>query len=379
MIALANSEIILKIQKFNDMNSIHVVIFFDENLCVPATILAASLAKTASENRPVILHAFCCGLFCDRFAAQIEFLISPTFSAICTDIQNPFNIDNSIAYNNYLYCMRLCVGELLANDKVIYLDTDILVRGPLDALYDMNIENNIVAAVLDVELNDAFQTSNESRLKIGMTNVLNRDYCKYIVGPGGRYFNSGVMLINLQRWRNFDVKNKCLNFLDSKVLLAFCDQDALNSVLQNNVFYIDFEWNYFVSSKKLNGMSISIKPKILHYSGPAKPWSPLGEKNKYNKEYLDFALKTPIKDSFLDMFFTRVSNEITELEYQILQKSSEIPKVHHPVNTSLVRIFPLIIIKLLAEFTCTIGKGRIRRSGIEMWNIYKMKLKLLKE
>jgi lipopolysaccharide biosynthesis glycosyltransferase len=47
-----------------------------------------------------------------------------------------------------------------------------------------------------------------------------------------QYFNAGMLLINLDKWKQFDVSKKCLSLL-SKRVFKFNDQDVLNIVLQD--------------------------------------------------------------------------------------------------------------------------------------------------
>ena len=377
MTASIKIDDIKNIHKTNNIDAIQVVVFFDENLCAPAAILAASLAETASQGRPVVLHVFCVGDFSEKFSEYIKKLTSSRFTFICRNIGNPFTKNDKIAYNNFLYCMRLCIGELLDCDRVIYLDTDILVCGSLDDLYDLNIGNNIIAAVPDIEINEIVKGANNSLINTGMTNVSMSDYCKETLGLTNDYFNSGVMLVNLQEWRNFKVKQKCNEFMNANILLIFCDQDALNYVLRDKVYFIDYKWNYYASSNELIKLDDpNYSPKIVHFSGPSKPWSPLGDNNRFNIDYWKFALSTSFGDHLLDKYFTRVSNEITGLEYQISAKSYAIPINHHPFNMRLFAYIPLPILRLVAEFMCTFGSARSRRTGIAMWDIYKIKLKL---
>jgi lipopolysaccharide biosynthesis glycosyltransferase len=80
---------------------------------------------------------------------------------------------------------RLLMGELLPPeiDRVIYLDCDLIIRGDLSDLWNVNLEGKTVVAVREV-------TDYIWHSKLGLP-------------PGAPYFNNGVMLIDLDRWRKF--------------------------------------------------------------------------------------------------------------------------------------------------------------------------------
>lgn len=192
---------------------------------------------------------------------------------------------------------RLLVSEILPDyvEKAIYLDCDIIVTRSLEELWNTDISNYAVGAVHQMwqEIEDA------SRLN-------------YPVEFG--YFNAGVLLINLNYWREHSISTKLVNYLTthfSKIKMH--DQDALNAVLYNKAFTLPCKWNmlhyfFFPDSKSIigtfNGEVISnyseykkqIKlnrkdPVVIHYVSKPKPWQ---DKciHPFVKEYFNYAKKT---------------------------------------------------------------------------------------
>ena len=123
---------------------------------------------------------------------------------------------------------RLFVEKLLPPtlDKVIYLDADTVVLGSLSDLWKTELENNFVAAVPDLKMRLSH------RRQLGLPN----EY---------RYFNSGMLLINLKKWREESALEKLLDIcLEIRDKIEFPDQDALNVFAYRTRYYeLPRRWN----------------------------------------------------------------------------------------------------------------------------------------
>lgn len=150
-------------------------------------------------------------------------------------------------------------------DKILYLDCDMVCVGSLKELWQTNIENFAVAAVPAANMHD----------------VLYYNRLEYDMDDG--YFNSGVLLINIKYWRENNVTNKLLEYIEKKRdKLIFFDQDALNYVLRKEKKFVSIKYNInpgFYLKTPLIGreywqdmIESRQKPIIIHYTGAAKPW-----------------------------------------------------------------------------------------------------------
>ncbi len=161
---------------------------------------------------------------------------------------------------------RLLIPELIDEEKVLYLDVDIVVNGPIDTLYDMNIDAEYIAAVEDI-------WSDQVRKK------------SLKMHPDARYFNSGVMLINVKKWRDDSLADQIREFLTSHhEMLGSPDQDALNAIINGRWKRLPLKYNQYDKhtgkDKKAFEASFSAKelseaetsPVIIHYVGGRKPW-----------------------------------------------------------------------------------------------------------
>src|SRR5262249_2011803 len=93
-----------------------------------------------------------------------------------------------------------------------------------------------------------------------------------------RYFNAGVLVIDLEAWRAQGIGDRlrsAMSRLDGK--FGFGDQDALNFVLIDNWVELPIEWDYlFVglpgAVTPVVGSRILASDGIVHFVGPIKPW-----------------------------------------------------------------------------------------------------------
>ena len=141
-------------------------------------------------------------------------------------------------------------------DKVLYLDSDIVLNKDVAQLYNINIGNNLVGAIPD-EI-------------VGFTPIF-REYVERVVGcqTYKHYFNAGVLVMNLKEMRKFKFQEKFLYLLEKVTYSVAQDQDYLNRICKGRVHYIDITWNKMpIIRKSINPRDI----KLVHYNFAHKPW-----------------------------------------------------------------------------------------------------------
>ena len=145
-------------------------------------------------------------------------------------------------------------------NKVLYLDADSLISGSFKELWEKDISDYYVAGVLDI----------------------GPDYVKTSVGLDNdvKYINAGVLLINLDKWREEDIESKFIKFLEDYEMNVYNnDQGIINGVLSDKILIVD---------PKFNLMSPFLE---IDYDDVIR-WN--GLKNHYNKETIENALKNPV-------------------------------------------------------------------------------------
>jgi lipopolysaccharide biosynthesis glycosyltransferase len=146
--------------------------------------------------------------------------------------------------------------------RVLYLDVDLLVLEDLGPLFTTDLGTATVGAVLDFNLHSNY-------LDRGFDPEVKRASHPNFRGlPAVRdYLNSGVLLIDLDRWRKEKISEKAFDYLERFRLSPQMDQDALNVVLDKQWVALDPRWNVQNHYRK-----ISKREGILHFVTKAKPW-----------------------------------------------------------------------------------------------------------
>jgi lipopolysaccharide biosynthesis glycosyltransferase len=183
---------------------------------------------------------------------------------------------------------RLALPELLPNiRRVLYLDCDTLVLSSLSPLWDLDLGGEPVGAVTNVF--PPYLVHRPDDLGV----------------PRAEYFNSGVLLMDLDAWRSRALGEQILQLARSEpARLIFPDQDALNVELHTSWYRLHPRWNcqngifYFRTAEALIGAAqvaeARAHPAILHFEGRerAKPWHYLST-HPYRQRYLDHRERTP--------------------------------------------------------------------------------------
>jgi len=155
------------------------------------------------------------------------------------------------------YC-RILLPHLLDVPRLIYLDCDLLVFRDLSELFDLELSpGKILAAVPDSE---TLTLGDDSRTLASAMNL-----------PAvGRYFNSGVMLLNLDEVRKQNFTKQSLEFFrDWKGHYRFWDQSAINFLLHDRIDELPEHWNR--ASWRFDEQDDNSLGCVLHYTSSA-PW-----------------------------------------------------------------------------------------------------------
>jgi len=188
---------------------------------------------------------------------------------------------------------RLKLPYLLPQlDKVIYLDTDLIIDGDISPMWEIEMaDNDWIAGAVDLGIKKGFIET------IGMQ-------------PDDFYFNAGVIVMNLKALRANDFENKCADFVRQyRSAIVYVDQDVLNKVCRGHVKWFDPKFNLvygyldkvhkldryhtpYTMAQKMNAVT---NPVITHFTGALKPWF-YASRNKFAYKYMQYVKATPWKD-----------------------------------------------------------------------------------
>jgi lipopolysaccharide biosynthesis glycosyltransferase len=265
----------------NPSSTLHLALAFDQNFVTPLYVLLTSIFDNNAHNQ-LHIHAVATGVSQAERQAIVRFVESRdahlSFYEIDESYVASFATFSDVRYGLAVFYRLLLPAMLPANvRKLIYIDVDTIVVGDLVQLYNIPLTDVPVAAVADPVEWD--------RPDLGIPDRAN-------------YFNSGVLLINIDLWKQQQIAEKAINFLKQYPEKAtYVDQDALNAVLIGNWKKLDDKFNYtyrvvpVIPRKDLE--KIVATKVIIHYNESAKPWhrhsaSPL----KYL--YHQYFIKSPV-------------------------------------------------------------------------------------
>ena len=165
---------------------------------------------------------------------------------------------------------RLYATDLLPKSvhRILYLDCDIVVDKSIDYLWQIDMSNTAVGCVPDIfDYSGHFQ-----------------DRLRYPKEAG--YFNAGVLLINVDYWREYSIGKKCLDYLANNYeIIEANDQDVLNAVLWDKKIQLPLTYNYQIQYLKHNFYNALVQykdeidstkksPTIIHYAEQVSGRSP---------------------------------------------------------------------------------------------------------
>jgi lipopolysaccharide biosynthesis glycosyltransferase len=162
------------------------------------------------------------------------------------------------------FCRYLAADLMPDVGRCLYVDGDVLVRRDPSALAGADLGGRTVGAVRSrVAPFLASPGGVRSWFELGM--------------PGAApYFNSGMLVMDLERWRALKITSRLTEFLvQHGEDTWFSDQEALNAVLWDDWQPLDRGWNYIthVADAFLPAPEDEPEdPGIVHFAGRSKPW-----------------------------------------------------------------------------------------------------------
>ncbi|MGF1630927.1 MAG: glycosyltransferase family 8 protein [Kiloniellaceae bacterium] len=206
------------------------------------------------------------------------------FQAFDIGRYNHFRTDGHISHASYL---RIFIPEILpaSEEKVLYLDCDIVVRHDIAPLWNLDLGDKVLGAARNLYF------------------VRHDDLD---MPAGADYFNAGVLLMNLKRWREADGTARVVRFIEAHHDHLWAhDQDALNAVFCGEFLELAPTWNFQTSMlwTEPDGLSLSYPqfrrlladPGIVHYTSPSKPWH-FSNTHPYKSAYYHYLEKTPYRN-----------------------------------------------------------------------------------
>lgn len=322
----------------------------DENYIKFTCVLIYSIVLNSNEKHNFVFH-----ILSDTLSDETKDKIKLFAKELNLDIKIyeisdlDFQAAEAKLRNSLLTYFRFKIPSILDTniDKCLYLDTDMLCLCDINELFNLNLNEQLAAVSRDIFPKDKkilYKNTNTPP----PSNIFNLS--KALELHKELYFNAGLLLINLKKFRENEIEQKCFYILNNYTNY-YVDQDILNSLLQKECLYIDFAYNAMIATYKEHFKPKFFKdekqdcdlytskdeykkamknPKIIHYTS-YKPWLKQKKFNFYytiskflpflrlhkginanykiaksHKLWWNIALKTPVfKDELKKMFYKK--------------------------------------------------------------------------
>lgn len=278
-----NTDLETKLHPAFSRNNIPIVFSSDDNYVPILATAVKSIADFSTKNNNydiVILHQ---DITKDNQSKLIKEFESESLSIRFVNVKKFFEDRHLItpAHFTIEIYFRLAMQDVMQEyDKVVYLDSDLVVNKDIAELYFTPLGDNLIAAVQDVDSAGCYKGFDPKR-KEYFENVLK------LQDPYS-YFNSGVIVMNLNKFRH-DFTSEYIIKLAENEDYIFPDQDVLNILCENKVLYLDERWNTLINHKSRDNSRLEVArlaphkiynnylkarkdPWIIHFAGYQKPW-----------------------------------------------------------------------------------------------------------
>ena len=262
---------------------IHILVTCDENYLSPLMVMLYSLRQN-NRNKAFKIWLIHESISQESIQLLNNFNDSLDFEFEDIQIQDLLFEDAKTQdrYPKEMYFRLLC-AQILPNDleRVLYLDPDILIINSIESLWETELNGQMIAASTHTGLIDIATPINKMRLS-----------------TDHGYFNSGVMLIDLNMARDIIKEEDIQETLEkSNLYLLLPDQDVLNYLYGKYILEVPEEiynydarrfMSYFARSKgEHNLMWVMENTAILHFCGRPKPWDSSSD-SRFTALYLNY-------------------------------------------------------------------------------------------
>jgi lipopolysaccharide biosynthesis glycosyltransferase len=266
----------------------------DDAFAMPMAVMLHSALKNIAGDQPVQIFAIDGGI---KAANKQKILKSlGNKSAVLNWLQAPDSLPDNLPiakdvqpHINKSTYYRLMLSRILPDeiDKIIYLDSDLVVLGDLNQLWAIDIADNYVMAAQDCGI--PFVSSPYGIKK----------YADLKIPADQKYFNAGALVMNIAKWRSTAVDVELFQYLATyRADVQHHDQEAMNAVFAGHWQEISPQWNQTPLIFRYNSWSESPyqevdydnatrNPWIVHFASSTKPWNSF-EPHPFRNLFFDY-------------------------------------------------------------------------------------------
>lgn len=243
-------------------NKIIPIFYACDDAFVKYTIVSLkSMIENASEDYQYKIYVLNTNIS-DDMKSRLYDLQNENFEVVFTDVSDYLkSVTKDLPIRHYYSkttYYRFFIAEMFPEySKAIYIDSDTIVKGDISKLYNTDIGDCYLGACHE-----------QAMVQVDVYG----NYCEKVVGVSRHnFFNAGVMLLNCKQFREKAVLKKFLRLLWEYNFIVTQDEDYLNLICKDQVFWLDQKWN----TELTDGLTYSYdidSAYILHYIMVNKPW-----------------------------------------------------------------------------------------------------------
>lgn len=287
------------------------ICILSSDLFVPhSAALIVSIMENKAQADDIVFHYFCENVSDESKATLLTMRKQWDFDVHFYDMTVAYfdgyrqydysNFSLSKYDGSYMGYYKTIIPRLLPQeiDKVLFLDSDMIVQTSLAPLYETDIEGKYAAVVAERKT-------------------------RSVLTHGESYFNAGMILMNLKKYREDHIEDQIKELATTRLQeMTFLEQDMLNEVFQGNVVYVPPIWNSFIGNAVYYKIFVTehqlgscypaewlkqsaANPSITHFI-MEKPWH-FGYFCKNRNVYWKYARKTPFYQQVLREYYNSIS------------------------------------------------------------------------
>lgn len=253
----------------------------DDNFIKYTIVSLHSIIKNASPDYKYEVHILHTEIS-DEMKARLKELENKCFTLVFDDVtDNLANIADKLPLRDYYSkttYYRLFIAEMYPQyDKAIYIDSDTIVQGDISSLYFNDIKDAYVGACHEQVMVQVDEYGTYVEKVIGISRY--------------NFFNAGLLLINCEQFRIRYVLDKFIQLLHAYNFVVTQDEDYLNLICKDHVYWLDQRWNTEVFGEIAYPIEEAC---IIHYIMTSKPWH--YHDCRYGEIFWKYAEETSVYD-----------------------------------------------------------------------------------
>ena len=269
-----------------DKKPIPIFYACDDNFVKYTIVSIYSMIKNASREHRYNIYILHTGIS-EPMKQRVIQLADENFSIEFTDVSDYLrSIADKLPIRDYYSkttYYRMFIAEMFPElDKAIYIDSDTVVQGDISRLYCKNI-------------GDAYLAAAHEQVMIQVDEY--GEYVEKVIGVSRyNFFNAGVLLINCEQFRLHFVLDKFIEYLHAYNFVVTQDEDYLNLICKDHVYWLDGRWNTEVFGDIPYHIN---EARVLHYIMTSKPW--YYEDCRHGDIFWSYAEQTSVYEEMLEV------------------------------------------------------------------------------